>query len=804
MGYSPICPHYHVLSVLSCDIDHNLSGTAQRSDMRNITQSMPYSITVMSMSLNAISVSIYLLIIAARKILEEALLKGYVLLTIIKCLILGAAGSGKTHVKHALLNEEPPEDRISTALAEPIRAVSRVIAGTVKAVTGWFRITHDELMKLLAQALKAGVAMETKDETVHEHDSDDTVRHSSPLQDRQHSSIHSPSSSNKHQHTRINSPTFKPEVSPSQEQLVRLVEQSAGSKRFLELQWIHFIDSGGQPQFHEVLPAFIRNTSSTMVVVKLSESLDHCPTMEYYDRKGERCGEPCPYFLRNDQILQHCIQTVKSQPSFQGKGGYLKILVVGTHQDHEDESPETRDQKNQKLQQMLMPSLRKELVFYRLSSPKEVIFPMNVKKPGEQDHDVAAMLREAIADEKTAPPPYKVPIGWFLLEEDIRQLGGGVVSKEECLHIASRLKITKKGLDAALVYLDELNIFLYYPSLLPQVVFSDPQVLLDKITELVSFSYSLRSGSAPPGAFGNEWSRFPDEGIVTVEMLLDKRFSSHYIPGLFEPSDLIKLFEKLLILSPLSSSEFFMPSLLAMISPCETKKYQVSLSTPLLVHYPSGCAQHGIFCGLVVYLHSSCRWNISYQADDTPVCVSRNCIVFQLPGRPVTVTLIDSFSYLEVHITAPDCMYTKFCPEVRKSIFLGLEKAAQAFHYNESEPQVAFFCNCSSPSHAATPYIHGQDRYLVCTKTSNYTTLENKHSIWLEESGKQAGIELQSIMHCYCSTCTSNNILHVINIVFFVGNKGKLTSSAAGLGPEAKTAKLSPSVGRYNRNTKFN
>ena len=47
------------------------------------------------------------------------------------------------------------------------------------------------------------------------------------------------------------------QVSSSKQELVQLVEKCKGSKRFLELQWIHFTDSGGQSQFHEVLPAFI-------------------------------------------------------------------------------------------------------------------------------------------------------------------------------------------------------------------------------------------------------------------------------------------------------------------------------------------------------------------------------------------------------------------------------------------------------------------------------------------------------------------------------------------------------------------
>ena len=88
--------------------------------------------------------------------------------------------------------------------------------------------------------------------------------------------------------------------SSSKGELVQLVEKSQGSKRFLELQWIHFIDSGGQPQFHEVLPAFIRNTTATIFVMKLSERLDEHPVIKYYDKNGQVCGKPFHHALSNE------------------------------------------------------------------------------------------------------------------------------------------------------------------------------------------------------------------------------------------------------------------------------------------------------------------------------------------------------------------------------------------------------------------------------------------------------------------------------------------------------------------------
>ena len=726
-------------------------------------------------------------------------------------LVTGAAGSGKTTLKHRLFGKEPPSIRCSTALAEAaIRAISREIVGT--DLTNWFKVTSDELMEMLGGALKAGVPMkelpsQTPEAADHQKPTkapasdskqstkaDSTIGSSSKptfviteegvhkqptkvshtddgKQFKTHCSpIDSPALP--YTETSVASPTsnsIRTKVSSSKGELVKLVEKSQGTKRFLELQWIHFIDSGGQPQFHEVLPAFIRNTTATIFVMRLSERLNEHPVIKYYDKNGQVCGKPFHHALSNEQMLQCCVRTILSRPSKEGR--YSKTLIVGTHRDHESIFSESRTAKNRKLLDMLVPSLQDQLVHYRLGT--EVIFPINAKKPKERDHQVCAEVRKQIEDKTNAPPPYKIPIGWFLLEQDIIKASeGGVISKTECLGIASLLNIDGETLLAALQYFDALNIFLYYPSILPELVFSNPQILLDKVTELVHFSYSLHicsppgvvegmnqqkqnkgkataffsklvhfrsshSSESPPVALEGKWLRFRDKGLVTLEMFQDKRFSAHYIPDLFTPNELIELLEHLLIVAPLSNTgsntEYFMPSLLQMTSPGELT---IKLSTPstsvapLLVYFPAGCAQNGVFCSLVVYLLSKCHWEF---AKGNSECISRSCVCFKVPNTPVSIALVDSFSFFKVSVEAPDPMYPKVCPKIQDAIFSGIEAAARALKYNNSKPKPAFLCSkCTSesPPHAATPATDGC--YLVCTKSERFEPLTEQHTVWFD------------------------------------------------------------------------
>ena len=680
-------------------------------------------------------------------------------------LVTGAAGSGKTSLKHRLFGEEPPSLRCSTALAEAaIRAISREIVGT--NVTGWFRVTYEELMEMLGGALKAGVPMEespsgetgvvahkqpTKAYTTHE-----TKQPKIPTAPGPVGSSPNPFTEATAAPLPVPTSDISAQVSSSKQELVQLVEKSKGSKRFFELQWIHFIDSGGQPQFHEVLPAFIRNTTATIFVMKLSERLDEHPMIEYYDRNGELCGKSYPHALSNDKMLQCCVRTIHSQPST-GEGKHSKTLVVGTHRNLESTCSETRAEKNRKLVDMLMPILQDELVLYspRLQDP-EVIFPINARDPDEQDHQVCALIRKQVEDKKCAPPPYKIPIGWFLLEQDIIKASkGGVISKTLCIGIASILNINAETLKVALEYFDDLNIFLYYPSVLSEVVFADPQILLNKVTELVHFSYSLQS-HPPLVGLGGKWLQFRDKGIVTIDMLQDQRFATYYTLDLFTPTDLIKLFQHLLIIAPLSSTEYFMPFLLQMITPEEVNIKLPPPSTcaaPLLVHFPAGCAQNGLFCALVVYLISKCQWKLARDVRGNPLCVSRNCVHFQFLGKRASIVLVDTFSYFEVHVTMHNTMYPKICPMIRESIFSGLKAASATLRYIDCAAISAFFCKCSlSRPHAAT--IDGGS-YLMCTQSTHYERLTEHHAVWLdmklpaEKGGLSMSLNVVVIFVCF-------------------------------------------------------
>ena len=102
------------------------------------------------------------LIPSFRRLYEEAMTKGYVETSVTKCLILGAAGVGKTHLKHLLLKKDHPKQRVSTGLADnPVRAISFTLAGVGgQEEDDWFVVEDDQaLMSVIGGTIKGGVSM---------------------------------------------------------------------------------------------------------------------------------------------------------------------------------------------------------------------------------------------------------------------------------------------------------------------------------------------------------------------------------------------------------------------------------------------------------------------------------------------------------------------------------------------------------------------------------------------------------------------------------------------------------------------
>ena len=667
---------------------------------------------------------------------------GYVEARDIKALIFGAAGTGKTHTIALLMDEEPPTVRCSTPCAtRPIR-VDKIEEQGGK----WVRVTREQLSQTIADTStmlpqKPSIAKNAMS-TEPSHTPTSKLKIGSKpktLSKLKTASKPSASSASTH-HKNVSN-------SSAEDELLRRIEMSPygrHAKKAFKHDRITLIDTGGQPQFHEVFPMFMRDTSASMFTMKLNESLDDHPLIEFYDNSGCLVGS-CRSRFTNQQILMRCMRVIQSQASQSHEGLCPTPIFVGTHMDLEHQCSEPREDKNQKIHKMLPPAVQDNAI-YCGEGLKEVIFAVNAKTPGQQEKKIAAELRRVIV-EKSHVKPKRIPLRWHALELALQklmlELGRGVLSKSEGLAVARRFHFDDQSFEEALKYLDNLNILFYYQDVLPGIIFCDPQVLLDKITELVEYSYRLETNACQNVATEGKLRKFRDQGIVTLEMLSKKEFRRHYVQGLFSPVELLKLFMKLLIVSPITEDEYLMPCLLRVTQ--EPIPFAPSSSVPSLLFYFPHSPLLGVFCALVAYLLSQAKWKLLSDASRSPVKVDRNTVQFEVPGGlPGKITLSDSFStYFQVSIQlpekAPRARYSAVFPQIHETIIAGLRKASSALHYNNSVPEYAFLCFEHSSSEKVMPHASVVDStrtLMTCTlnPAKFCSTLTEEHLVWFGSS----------------------------------------------------------------------
>ena len=642
------------------------------------------------------------------------------------CAVTGAAGSGKSHTMYLVLNEDPPDVRQSTGLVEPVRALSMVVGTSISESGGseWSRVDEDKLLGIVAGAtsvtnaeVQTSPSPPAQDMPTPEHPENSSEADIPDLG----------SKSEQSSHTEV--------VDELLTKLAGLLKKPVGKRRVTKIDFLYFLDSGGQPQFHELLPSFVPNLSTILFVLKLSEKLSQHPIIEFYKEGKSVCSYQSPY--SHEQILKHCIRALQPENRSTEGGSFNSphIAVVGTHRDLESLCEgETREEKNQKLLDLLRSRFGDSLIFY--DQLKELIYPINAKSPSQDDKAVAGELREATI-RSSAPKPVQIPLPWFVLEQVLRKLakekGTGVMHIDECREVASRLRIKSSAFDAALKYLVSLNLFLYYPTVLPIAVFCVPQVFLDKINELVQRRHILCRGSSilpggtastsTRGLSGKQWLHFQNYGVFQEKLLRDNAFSRHYDQVLFTPADFLKLLESLLIVGKVNATgiitEYVMPSLLFELESDKLDEHrcnpQTSSAAPLLVHFPGEWPTSGVFCSFLASLLSTQDWEVMTDARNKPTCLYRNCFQFEHPRMPGSITLIDSFDrgYFEVHVNSPLNECTKYCPEIWQSVFAALPPKAPV------EAEVAFFCpnsdaRCPSSLHLA--YMKPSCDYWSCSE----------------------------------------------------------------------------------------
>lgn len=652
--------------------------------------------------------------------------EGYVELTMSKLLITGAAGSGKTCTKHILYKLRPPDERISTELVEQMdrayvalpREIDHDIAYCIESTDSecdWILCSEShELYSMLAGTVSEEKNIGYHTSTVHNLPTDQ--QEGTPSINQEQAILPASSSTSIDQQQTIPIPSSSSvgngNSSHRQQgsQHLPLVHKSDGKQLLLEkmndpnsvgkcihqVHWIHFLDSGGQSAFHDILPAFVHNISVVIFVIKLSESMDEQPFDDYYER-NECIGDSkrSPYQVK--EIMQSMIQSICSEKN------HSKLLIIGTHSD-KISTKESLSEKNVVIKSLLRSFIYHDQlhVFCHGSfDDNDILFPLNAKDQDNKSKEEAKTIRKRIV-KRCHTQSLKIPISWFLLEEDLRLIGmkreHGIINKTECQPIADNLHIAK--LTDALVHFHRLNIFLYFPcynnySQLSKLVFTKPQIVVNIVSRFVKIAYKLR-GYTEDTQFINYFK----QGQFTKDLILHEKDIAHFIDQKvgFKVEQMIELLCITFVIAPITEEIYFIPCVLEYCPPEEIKQ-QVSKQciAPMVIKLPGECTPRGFFCGLVCSLLS--KWKLDHEFAKA----FKNFIHFNIDGEGYTVAIVDSFFYITVHVFG-NCGRNG-CHKIQKVVKESVKEIIAKHNYEDNvfrNDSVLFLCPCDKqPEHLA-------------------------------------------------------------------------------------------------------
>ena len=484
------------------------------------------------------------------------------------------------------------------------------------------------------------------------------------------------------------------------------LSKARGPVKIFDSHWHHVIDSGGQPQFQDILPLVYRNPSFNIVVVRLTDGLDTKPKVCFYEEGQNVYTLPDHLAPSNRHSIVSMCQMAASQASLGGVAPY--VMIVGTHRDMLGRNSETKIREwNQGLA-----DIKKEFENVLISkSAEEIIFAVNTMAPeGAERHEYTEELQECItAVTKRHASPVKVPLRWLAYQLDLDK-GEGVVRISECNKTGEGLGMKKEDVKFALEFFTKVAMIFYFPEDIPDLVLTKMDPFIGKLSKLVKASF------IPP--------RYcPDEESIKLRKkgLFHKSFLAMAFQdmktNILQDEEFLKLLECLKIAVHVGEGEYFLPSALS-LEPSSSNELTCEMhSVPLVFSWGERILPHGFFFTVAVELldRSKEKDDIRFELrTDITQCreeIQMNAVHCEIPG---VVKLINRTRWIQV------CSFSnaEYCPTIYKAVNTAVEKTVKRFEHTGIEsPTVTVLC----------PIKDHEDHYcLLSADKKNFTCFANK------------------------------------------------------------------------------
>ena len=455
---------------------------------------------------------------------------------------------------------------------------------------------------------------------------------------------------------------------------------------------IFYTDTGGQPEFQEVLPALVAGPMMFLLVFNLSCGLEKPYDVIYRSQYEEKKVYESLYTVK--EVFMECLASIASHCRGVAKHDSIttppiSVLTLGTHKDLVKEEDIQKCNKTLK-DTVENTSLYKENVIEYNDPPDQLIIPVDNYAADKNDVTLVRNVIERVI--KRAPNQFSVtfPVPWLFFQLFLISLKQSTISYSECKMNAKEFNILPKDLFNCLFFLHhKVGTIRYYGEIkeLKDIVIIKPAIIFKAITNLITSTFNIQN----VGSF--ELTTFQQYGLLKETTIREKLKSTEITPLQF-----VALLKHLCILGPSHNEllgDYFLPCALVH-EPKAPESSQESSSLldskqALLISFEGGFVPKGVFSGILAFLCQQ-KWKI--QLIERKPQLYRDQASFFVGCNGYIVTIKDTACFLEVYVANEEANSSdeyEFCENIGNTLQEGLKNVCIVRQYNESF-QFGFYC----------------------------------------------------------------------------------------------------------------
>ena len=276
---------------------------------------------------------------------------------------------------------------------------------------------------------------------------------------------------------------------------------------------IHFRDSGGQPEFHEVVPALVPHSILYLLMFSLNEDFNTQYNVTYKASEDDITDPYQSSFTVKQTLLQLLASIQSFNHSLQGIPS--NVFIIGTHKDLLVDEESCINQIQQELEEEIKGTDWYTSDTIIITPDGHLMLPFNTYSQNDIEK-VKEMISQSIATRT-----YTVPMTVLALYFNIERLGKSVMTINEFKSLAQDCNIDdEEKFYQVLWFLQNILGSIQYFGSVPElkdIVITDPQILFDLVNELIVCTFTFKNLRTMSGRHQTE--RFRSSGLFKKQSL---------------------------------------------------------------------------------------------------------------------------------------------------------------------------------------------------------------------------------------------------------------------------------------------